>query len=133
MATRQRGRSSTAKPSAPVSSSTSSAGNLSARTASPTSTPSVDLSRTAADVPGITATDGLTATDGSTNLLDDSTAKVRFVGEQLIYQSRDERIAESAYAYAQARGFAPGHEVEDWLRAEKEVDALLAGAGFATD
>lgn len=31
------------------------------------------------------------------------------------------RIAECAYYKAQARGFAPGHELEDWLQAETEL------------
>ncbi len=35
-------------------------------------------------------------------------------------------IAEAAYLRAERRGFAPGHEDEDWLAAEKEVDAQLA-------
>lgn len=35
-------------------------------------------------------------------------------------------IAEAAYFHAEQRGFAPGGEVEDWLAAEAEVDALLA-------
>lgn len=30
-------------------------------------------------------------------------------------------IAECAYFKAQKRGFAPGHELEDWLAAEREV------------
>ena len=34
-------------------------------------------------------------------------------------------IAEGAYLRAERRGFAPGHEEEDWLAAEAEVDALL--------
>jgi hypothetical protein len=34
-------------------------------------------------------------------------------------------IAEGAYLRAERRGFAPGHEEEDWLSAEAEVDALL--------
>jgi len=34
-------------------------------------------------------------------------------------------IAENAYLRAERRGFAPGHETEDWLEAEAEVDALL--------
>ena len=37
--------------------------------------------------------------------------------------SRHERIALAAYRRAEARGFAPGNEVEDWLGAEREVDA----------
>ncbi len=31
------------------------------------------------------------------------------------------RVQEAAYYRAQARGFAPGNELEDWLAAEKEV------------
>ncbi|MGO9802727.1 MAG: DUF2934 domain-containing protein [Steroidobacteraceae bacterium] len=38
---------------------------------------------------------------------------------------RHAMIAESAYLRAERRGFAPGHEVADWLAAEQEVDALL--------
>jgi hypothetical protein len=33
-------------------------------------------------------------------------------------------IAERAYFKAQRRGFAPGHELEDWLAAERELDSL---------
>ncbi len=31
------------------------------------------------------------------------------------------RVAELAYYKAEARGFEPGHELEDWLSAESEV------------
>jgi hypothetical protein len=34
-------------------------------------------------------------------------------------------IAEVAYYRAERRGFEPGHEVEDWLSAEAEVDTAL--------
>jgi hypothetical protein len=34
-------------------------------------------------------------------------------------------IAKAAYYRAERRGFAPGHEAEDWLAAESEVDAAL--------
>jgi hypothetical protein len=40
-------------------------------------------------------------------------------------EARREMIAENAYLRAERRGFAPGHEVADWLAAEQEVDALL--------
>ena len=40
-------------------------------------------------------------------------------------ETRRAMIAESAYLRAERRGFAPGNEVEDWVAAEKEVDALL--------
>ena len=36
-------------------------------------------------------------------------------------------IAERAYELASERGFEPGRELEDWLRAESEVDSRLAG------
>jgi hypothetical protein len=34
-------------------------------------------------------------------------------------------IAEAAYFRAERRGFVPGHEAEDWLAAELEVDTAL--------
>jgi hypothetical protein len=37
-------------------------------------------------------------------------------------------IAEAAYQRAQRRDFAPGHELEDWLEAEAEVDRKLSAA-----
>ena len=35
-------------------------------------------------------------------------------------------VAERAYFRALHRGFAPGHELDDWLAAEREVAAMLA-------
>jgi hypothetical protein len=40
-------------------------------------------------------------------------------------QQRASLIATAAYLRAQNRGFQPGHELEDWLAAEAEVDAHL--------
>lgn len=40
---------------------------------------------------------------------------------------RDRLIAQAAYSLAEARGFVPGHEIEDWLAAEREVDSHFAG------
>lgn len=36
---------------------------------------------------------------------------------------RDARIAARAYELAQARNFQPGHELDDWLAAERQVDS----------
>ena len=36
-------------------------------------------------------------------------------------QDRAEQIAVAAYFKAQARGFAPGRELDDWLQAESEL------------
>ena len=38
---------------------------------------------------------------------------------------RHDLIAQAAYSRAEARGFAPGGEIEDWLAAEIEVDDLI--------
>lgn len=39
---------------------------------------------------------------------------------------RREMIATAAYYIAEQRGFAPGHEQDDWYRAEVAVDRQLA-------
>jgi hypothetical protein len=57
-----------------------------------------------------------------------------FPGEPLYMQAHraphnlDERsacIAEAAYFIAMRRGFSPGHELDDWLAAENDVDTQL--------
>ena len=45
----------------------------------------------------------------------------RFFG----HEHREALIAEAAFLRAEKRGFSPGHEMEDWLAAESEVDARL--------
>jgi len=42
-----------------------------------------------------------------------------------IYELRNSMVRDTAYLRAEARGFEPGHELEDWLAAEHEVDARL--------
>lgn len=42
-------------------------------------------------------------------------------------QERKAMIEKAAYLRAEQRGFAPGHEIEDWLEAEKEIAHLLLG------
>jgi len=42
--------------------------------------------------------------------------------------TREERqvmICEAAYYLAEHRGFEPGHDVDDWLAAEEQIDAAL--------
>jgi hypothetical protein len=48
-------------------------------------------------------------------------------------QQRRERIERAAYFRAERRGFAPGHEVEDWLAAEVEVAAAQADGTLSAD
>lgn len=45
------------------------------------------------------------------------------VPHRLTVAERHRRISDLAYRRAEMRGFAPGHEHEDWLEAEREVDA----------
>jgi hypothetical protein len=45
---------------------------------------------------------------------------------------RVEMIAVAAYYFAERRGFAPGQDLEDWLQAEKEIDAGAAGTTAQT-
>ena len=40
-------------------------------------------------------------------------------------QIREVMIAEAAYYCAEKRGFAPGHELEDWLEAEAQIEVAL--------
>lgn len=37
-------------------------------------------------------------------------------------EEREKLIREWAYFRAQRRGFTPGHEIEDWLAAERELE-----------
>jgi len=52
----------------------------------------------------------------------------RVVKPRATAKFREALIAEAAYFRAQYRGFEPGHEVEDWLSAETEIDKKLKGA-----
>ncbi len=45
------------------------------------------------------------------------------VPHRLTPAERHRRISDLAYKRAEQRGFAPGNETEDWLDAEREVDA----------
>ena len=41
---------------------------------------------------------------------------------------RHDMIATAAYYIAEQRGFAPGHELEDWYRAQAAIDTELPRA-----
>jgi hypothetical protein len=45
------------------------------------------------------------------------------VPHRLTSAERHRRISDLAYKRAEQRGFAPGNETDDWLDAEREVDA----------
>lgn len=40
---------------------------------------------------------------------------------------REQMIAVAAYYRAEQHGFSPGQEMEDWLRAEQEIESLASG------
>jgi len=42
-------------------------------------------------------------------------------------EQRQIMICEAAYYLAEHRGFEGGHELDDWLIAEREIDAVIAG------
>jgi Protein of unknown function (DUF2934) len=46
-----------------------------------------------------------------------------------VIEDRAVSISKLAYLKAERRGFEPGHELEDWLAAENDVDQRLAGEG----
>lgn len=46
---------------------------------------------------------------------------------QLSPEDRNRCVAEAAYFIAERRGFPGGTESEDWLQAEAQIDAMLAG------
>lgn len=46
---------------------------------------------------------------------------------QLLMAERHHRIEVAAYFLAEQRGFAPGHELDDWLAAEDAIDREDAG------
>jgi len=46
--------------------------------------------------------------------------------KQVSGEERRSMIAEAAYFRAERRNFAPGHEMEDWVAAEGEVDRKFA-------
>lgn len=43
--------------------------------------------------------------------------------------NRTEWTAVAAYYLAEQRGFAAGHELDDWLRAEQQLDNQIMGTG----
>lgn len=47
-------------------------------------------------------------------------------------EERTQKIAELAYFMAEKRGFSPGDPVQDWLAAEKEIDALFRKGSVAS-
>jgi hypothetical protein len=63
------------------------------------------------------------AAETLTEIISSTMTKVeRRIGEPLSEDWRREQIAVAAYYLAEHRGFECGHDVEDWLAAEAEVN-----------
>lgn len=48
------------------------------------------------------------------------------IAQSVSGEVRSEWIATAAYFKAELRGFAPGHEAEDWQAAEGEIETRIA-------
>ena len=70
---------------------------------------------------------GSTRQAGKLNLNKPEAAKKAPAARAAAPQERHAMIAEAAYYMAERRGFESGHELEDWLVAESQIDAVIAG------
>ena len=50
---------------------------------------------------------------------------VRLLSSTVRPLNRDVMVEKAAYYHAERRGFEPGHELEDWLQAEAEIDEFM--------
>jgi hypothetical protein len=99
------------------------------RTAAPASS-SGRAARPGASAPTASDTGARPARRRATTSKDPPAAAKPAAPVRVSSDARRAMIAEAAYLRAERRGFGPGSEEEDWLSAEKEVDALLsAGQG----
>ncbi len=70
------------------------------------------------------AADGSLADAAHSEIVSNKVSQVVWqIGDATTAAERQERIAKAAYFLAERRGFAPGHEAEDWAAAELEVSA----------
>ncbi len=54
-----------------------------------------------------------------------TTLGLKTTAAHTIGETRHQMIAEAAYFFAQQRCFADGHAMEDWLKAEAQINAML--------
>lgn len=64
----------------------------------------------------------------SADAASESLPDVKLQGDPVRVLSREARIERAAYQRAASRGFQHGSELDDWLAAEREVDAESFGA-----
>ena len=88
---------------------------------------------TSGDIP--TLSDPVRAADVGRATANGGTRRIKAINVSVTSRHREDRhasIALAAYFLSESRGFAPGHEMEDWLAAEEEVDQRLLGEGRAS-
>jgi hypothetical protein len=64
-------------------------------------------------------------TDNAALVILESTAPVSSLTAPVDPETRRQMVAAEAYFRAERRGFAAGHELEDWVAAEAAVDSRL--------
>jgi Protein of unknown function (DUF2934) len=64
-------------------------------------------------------------TDSAVNAVLESTQSAAAVSAGIDADARRQLVAAEAYFLAEQRGFAAGHEIEDWVAAELAVDSQL--------
>lgn len=100
------------------------------RTAAPPASRSGRPSGSEAEAPPASPADARPARRRATTPKDPPATAKAAAPVRVSSDARRAMIAEAAFLRAERRGFAPGSEEDDWLSAEKEVDALLsAGQG----
>lgn len=96
----------------------------SARSAKP---PSITELTPAEDAHGQDGAQTATTCDGAFDAASESLPDVKLQGKPVPVIGREARIERAAYRRAEGRGFHPGAELDDWLAAEREVDAEAFG------
>ena len=103
-----------------------------ARRATPPASAQVTGDGVSGDGMGEGAGDGIaqTAANGGAS---ESLPDIKLYGKTVPALSREARIALAAYERAERRGFEPGYDLDDWLAAEREVDAAAFGESATDD
>jgi Protein of unknown function (DUF2934) len=71
------------------------------------------------------ATPASKPSDGAAGVAPESPQSVAAVSVSIDPDARRQLVAAQAYFLAERRGFAAGHEIEDWVAAEMVVDSQL--------
>jgi hypothetical protein len=72
---------------------------------------------------------------GATDTIAEGSQDARVTDVHSAYdpETREALIRLAAYSFYERRGFVEGHELEDWLQAEMEIDRRTAAAAGVED